>query len=115
MVTLETVRTAAARIAPHVRRTPLIDARWARLKLEMQQPTGSFKVRPAFNGILTHEREARAHGVITSSSGNFAQAVALAGRELGVDAVVVMTSAASRYKVERTRALGARLQICGDS
>ncbi len=76
------------------------------LKLELNQPTGSFKVRPAFNSILAHESEARSRGVIASSSGNFAQAVAFAASKLGIQAQIVMPSNTSPFKVERTRQLG---------
>jgi threonine dehydratase len=115
MLSPDAITEAATRIRPHVRRTPLIDSPWGRLKLETQQPTGSFKVRPAYNGMLAHATDARARGVLTSSSGNFAQAVALAARTLGIDALVVMTAGTSAYKIDRTRALGARIELCGDS
>lgn len=85
------------------------------LKLETQQPTGSFKPRPAFNSILTHLQKARAHGVIASSSGNFAQGVAYAARELGISALIVMSKASSPYKIERTKALGAEVVLCENS
>jgi len=51
------------------------------LKLESRQPTGAYKVRPALNGILTHLNEAKKRGVLTTSSGNFAQAVAWAAKK----------------------------------
>src|SRR5579871_3514759 len=71
------ITQARARIAAHVVRTPLVRG-WlgCLFKLETQQPTGSFKVRPAFNSVLASLDECRARGVVTSSSGNFAQAVA---------------------------------------
>jgi threonine dehydratase len=115
------LREARERIAPYLSPTPLVDAHAlsrrtgvrARLKLESLQPTGSFKVRPAFNGLLSRLPEAQARGVLCSSSGNFAQAVAFAARELGVSATIVMSSATSKFKVERTRALGAEVVSCG--
>jgi len=85
------------------------------LKLETQQPTGSFKVRPALNGALCHAEAARRAGVLASSSGNFAQAVAYAARELGLDAQIVMMSSSSPYKVAATEALGAKVVLCGNS
>jgi threonine dehydratase len=109
----------AARLAP----TPLLPARALSRELRRQvlykaeslQPTGAFKVRPAYNGIAANLKEARALGVVTSSSGNFAQAVAWAASELGVDATVVMMESASVYKRERTKALGAHVELCASN
>jgi threonine dehydratase len=121
-VTLERIREARARLRPFLKKTPLVYSEWLStrvgksvfLKLETQLPTSSFKPRPALNGILTRLREARARGVICSSSGNFAQAAAYAAKRLGVSAEVVMTRSSSAYKRERTRALGAKVLISGD-
>lgn len=85
------------------------------LKLESQHPTGSFKVRPAFFGILSHLEAAKKKGVLTSSSGNFAQAVAYAARALHLRAQIVMTSNTAPYKIERTKAQGAEVILCGPS
>ncbi len=85
------------------------------LKLETQQPIGAFKVRPAFNSILAKLRECRQSGVVTNSSGNFAQAVAYAASELDVSASIVMMKGASSYKRERTRRLGATVINCENS
>ena len=85
------------------------------LKLETQQPTGSFKVRPALNGALVCFEQARRDGVVASSSGNFAQAVAYAARELGLDAQIVMMSNSSPYKIRETQALGAEVVLCGNT
>ena len=112
---------AAARLSQYLTKTPLIFSRVLSeltrkkvyLKLETQQPTGSFKVRPAFNGILVHLEEARNKGVLTTSSGNYAQAVAYAARELGVSAAIVMTDDTAPFKVARTRALGGEVIFCG--
>lgn len=85
------------------------------LKLETQQPTGSFKPRPAFNSILTQLEQAKKRGVIASSSGNFAQGVAYAARELGLPATIVMMQKTSPFKIERTKQLGAKVVLCGDT
>src|SRR5262245_7278339 len=87
-------QAARKRLAPWLSPTPLVrsTAFGCQLKLETQQPTGSFKVRPAFNSMLARLDEARAKGVVASSSGNFAQAVAYAAAKLGVDAAIVMPS-----------------------
>ena len=112
-ISIEEVAKARARIAPYVLKTPLVRSNhfgvW--LKLETQQPTGAFKVRPAFNGMIAHLEEARAKGVIASSSGNFAQAVAFAARTFGVSAQIVMPSHTSPYKIERTRLFGGEVVL----
>jgi threonine dehydratase len=110
---LAEIEAAHARIRPHVRRTPLLttdldDA--LRLKPECFQRTGSFKVRGAFNAILLlRERRPALQGVIAVSSGNHAQAVALAARTVGVRAVLVIPSDANPIKVAATKALGAEV------
>lgn len=114
---------AKERIASYIQKTPLLYSQalseqtnkkvW--LKLETQQPTGAFKVRPAFNGILSHLAEARKNGVLTTSSGNFAAAVAYACGKLKVPSTIVMTDDTSAYKVEQTKKLGAEVVFCGQS
>jgi threonine dehydratase len=107
------IEAAAERIRPHVRRTPLLttdlDGR-LRLKPECFQRTGSFKVRGAFNAILRlRERDPSVRGVVTASSGNHAQAVALAARTAGLRAVILIPADANPGKVAATRALGAEV------
>jgi threonine dehydratase len=107
------IEAARARIAGHVRRTPLLATDLdpsLRLKPECLQVTGSFKPRGAFNAVLRlRERQPEATGVIAASSGNHAQAVALAARELGLRAVILIPEDASPVKVAGTRALGAEV------
>jgi threonine dehydratase len=117
-VTLEDIRAAARRVAAVARVTPLLDVSAAAgrpllLKCEHMQPGGAFKIRGAFNMIAQLTNEQRRRGVITFSSGNHGQAVALAARELGAPAVVVMPTTAPRIKVEGTRAFGAELIFAG--
>jgi threonine dehydratase len=81
------------------------------LKAELLQKTGSFKARGAINRILTLTPEEKERGVVTWSAGNHAQAVAWAAREEGVDCVVEMWATASAFKVERTRAYGAEVDL----
>jgi threonine dehydratase len=104
---------AAERIRPHVRRTPLLAADLdprLRLKPESFQRTGSFKARGAFNAVLQlSRRRPPPAGVITVSSGNHAQAVALAARSVGLKAVILIPSGANPAKVAATRALGAEV------
>lgn len=85
------------------------------LKLESRNPTGSFKVRPALNAVLADIDQARQKGIVTSSSGNFAQAVAWVAHKLELSAQIVMMRGASVYKRERTEALGAEVVLCDDS
>ena len=114
LVGLDDIRAAATRIAGRVVRTPLIPyagpaapgrALW--LKPESLQPTGAFKLRGAFNAILQRLDDARAHGVVTHSSGNHARAVAWVARELGLRATIVIPDVAPAVKVDAVRALGA--------
>ncbi|MDX6540029.1 MAG: threonine dehydratase [Gaiellales bacterium] len=109
-VTFDDVRRAAAVIDGHVRRTPVFSCAslgegiW--LKAELLQRTGAFKVRGAFSRIAELTQAERARGVVTCSAGNHAAAVALAGRELGTNALVMMPRHASQPKVDATRAYG---------
>ena len=106
------IHAAASRIRPHVRRTPTLttdlDARlW--LKPECFQVTGSFKPRGAFNAVLSLVESSRPTGLIAVSSGNHAQAVALAARTVGVPALILIPEDANPAKVAATRALGAEV------
>ena len=107
------VRQAADRIHGYVRRTPCLTTDLSqdlRLKPECFQVTGSFKVRGAFNAILTLAgHEPRPAGVIAVSSGNHAQAVALAAATVGLPALVLIPEDANPAKVAATRALGAEV------
>ncbi len=113
---LERVRRAAERIGPHVVRTPLLRHRLANgaellLKPEGLQPTGAFKLRGAFNRMLTLPEGCP--GVVAHSSGNHAQAVARAAAVLGLPAVVVMPDDAPELKRARTAADGAEIVRVG--
>lgn len=114
-VTIDDVRRAAGVVHGHVRRTPVFSCAslgagvW--LKAELLQRTGAFKVRGAFSRIAELSPEERARGVVTCSAGNHAAAVALAGRELGTHALVMMPSWASQAKVDATRAYGGTADV----
>ncbi|MBK0399166.1 threonine ammonia-lyase, biosynthetic [Limibaculum sp. M0105] len=105
------------------RRTPLepasrLSARLGNqiwLKREDLQPVFSFKLRGAYNRMRQLEPAERAAGVVAVSAGNHAQGVALAARELGVSAVIVMPQTTPRIKIQAVEALGARIELCGDS
>jgi threonine dehydratase len=120
LVTLAEIRAAAARIASIAVRTPLVEASFPGisgygtgkriyLKAESLQPIGAFKIRGAANKILQLTPEEIARGVITYSSGNHAQGVAYAAREVGAKAVIVMPSNAPAIKRAATLALGAEV------
>lgn len=124
LVTIDAIRAAAARIAHVAVRTPLVRAPFAgvagyglareiRLKAESLQPIGAFKMRGAANKILQLTADEIARGVITYSSGNHAQAVAYAAREVGAKAVIVMPSNAPAIKRAATLALGAEVVDVG--
>ncbi|MEO3781384.1 pyridoxal-phosphate dependent enzyme [Micromonospora sp. B11E3] len=102
--------------------TPLTPAPWddgrgeAFLKLESLQRTGSYKLRGASVFVQRRVREGRAsRGFVAASAGNHAQGLAIAAREAGVPATVVMPVHASPTKVHATRSLGARVELIGDN
>src|SRR5271165_4951826 len=124
LVTLEEIRAAAARIASVIVHTPLVRAPFEGiagrgtgkeifLKAESFQPIGSFKLRGAANKILQLSSDEIRRGVITYSSGNHAQGVAYAAREVGAKAVIVMPSNAPAIKKAATIALGAEVVDVG--
>ena len=111
---LPEIRAAAERIRPHIRRTPALttdlDATLV-LKPECFQVTGSFKARGAFNAVL--RLPPGTPGVVTASSGNHAQAVALAARTAGLPALILIPEGANPAKVAATRAFGAQVLTDG--
>jgi len=113
LVSLAEIEQAARRLAPVVVRTPLVPVprlhRDLLVKPESLQPTGSFKLRGAYNAISSSGSRARERGVIAHSSGNHGQAVAYAAALLGVHAVVVVPSSAPRVKTEAIEYYGAEL------
>ncbi|MDQ3808795.1 MAG: pyridoxal-phosphate dependent enzyme [Chloroflexota bacterium] len=114
-ITLEDVQAAAARIRGVANRTPVATSRTldrlvgasVLLKCENLQRGGAFKFRGAYNRLVCLSPEERARGVVAFSSGNHAQGVALAARELGIAATIVMPTDAPRLKVEATADYGA--------
>lgn len=118
LVSLAAIRAAAERVRPIARVTPLVDVsviagRPLFLKCESMQPAGAFKIRGAYNMVAQLSDEQRRRGVITYSSGNHGQAMALAARELGAPAVVVMPTTAPRMKIEGARSYGAEIILEG--
>ncbi len=120
--TIDDIRAAAVRIAPHLHHTPLLGSHSLSeltgyklsFKCENLQKTGSFKPRGAVNRIATLDPEAANRGIITISAGNHAQGVAYAAARLGIKAVVVMPETAVASKVEATRSYGAECILHGD-
>lgn len=117
-VSLQNILEARRRLREHVRCTPLLRSFYdpeLYLKAESLQITGSFKVRAAFNEISLLSEQERSRGVVTSSSGNFAQGAAYAAGRLGVSAKIVMMRSSSELKVARTRLYGGAVVFCGDN
>ena len=123
MVTIQDIEAAYIRVRPVVHKTPILSSRTfdrmagneVLFKAENFQRVGAFKIRGAYNKISTLTNEQRTHGVVTHSSGNHAQGVALAAQLLGVSAVVVMPRNAPPTKVNATRSYGAEVVFCDDS
>ena len=119
-VTIEEIESAYKALPTLVRRTPILPCALEPthignerlfLKLENLQPTGAYKVRAAFTMVASLTAEQRKRGVVLTSSGNFAQAFALAGKYYDVSIAVVMLSGTSPYKIEAARALGAEVHL----
>src|SRR5882757_7709748 len=116
---INAIRQARERIQPYIKRTPLEHSValsqylgtnvW--VKLELFQKTGAFKVRGAFNKLLSLTAEERKRGVVAISGGNHAQAVAYASRIMDVDAVVLMPESTPQNYLEATRNYGATVDL----
>ena len=119
MLTLDLIKQAAARIAGRVHRTPVMTSRAFNevagcevfFKCENLQRAGAFKARGATNRILSLTDDEKKRGVLAVSSGNHAQAVALAAREAGVRAVVCIPDDAPKMKVAGMRSYGADIRV----
>ena len=112
---------AHRRVAPHVHQTPVLASSTlsrqtgydVRLKAELFQRTGSYKIRGPSNKLPQLTPEQKRAGVICSSAGNHAQGVALAAAQLGIPAVVVMATNATPAKIAATKAYGAEVVLHG--
>ena len=115
--TRDDVERARVTIGDRVHRTPMLSSTTigARLKAELFQRTGSFKVRGALNKMSSLTPEEKARGVIAISAGNHAQAVAYAAAQEHVDALVVMWRGASEQKIAATRNYGAHVDLETDN
>lgn len=120
MIDPDDIRRASARIAPYVRRTPVIELERSAfgldaqltLKLEPLQHTGSFKPRGAFNRVLSHGISGGT--LVAASGGNHGVAVAYVARALGLQAEIFVPTVSSPVKVQRLRDYGATVRIIGD-
>jgi threonine dehydratase len=120
-ITVEDVLAAQRRIAPHVRRTPLVPSKTLSkrfrsnmyLKLELFQRTGAFKVRGAFNKILGLLDKEKPRGVVAVSGGNHGQAVAYAARKMGLKALILMPAMTPSNYIEATQGYGAKVVTAG--
>ncbi|MCX5767225.1 MAG: threonine/serine dehydratase [Gemmatimonadetes bacterium] len=120
-LTLRDFEETRARIAPHIKHTPLLTSRQlseatgfdARLKAELFQRVGSYKIRGPLNKFALMPEEQKRRGVVCSSAGNHAQGVALAARIHGIRAVVCMAANATPSKIAATRDYGAEVVLHG--
>ena len=121
LVGLTEIESAARRLQGVAVRTPLLPAEAVSeavgaevfLKCENLQRAGAFKIRGAFNFVSQLSDDQVKNGIITYSSGNHAQAVALTGRLRGIRAVVVMPTTVPRVKVDGTKRLGGEVVLEG--
>ena len=108
------------KISPYIHRTPVLSSQLINeiagcevfFKCENFQKMGAFKMRGAINAILNLTDKQKAKGVVTHSSGNFAQALSLAARSLGVKAYIVMPSSAPKVKIEAVKGYGGIVSVC---
>jgi threonine dehydratase len=120
-LTLRDFEEVRARIAPHIKHTPLLTSRQlsertgfdVRLKAEMFQRVGSYKIRGPLNKFALMPDEQKRRGVVCSSAGNHAQGVALAAKIHGIRAVVCMAANATPAKIAATRGYGAEVVLHG--
>ena len=121
-LTLDDFEEVRARIAPHIKHTPLLTSRQlsertgfdVRLKAEMFQRVGSYKIRGPLNKFALMPEEQKRRGVVCSSAGNHAQGVALAAKIHGIRAVVCMAENATPAKIAATRGYGAEVVLHGN-
>jgi threonine dehydratase len=119
-VDLAAIRAAAARIAAHIHRTPVMTSRsldeitGAQLffKCENFQKVGAFKARGASNAVFSLSEDEAARGVVTHSSGNHGAALAYAAARRGIPAWIVMPDNASAIKQANVRGFGGQVRLC---
>ena len=117
---MTTIKNVAKKIKPYIHETPILTSNLLNeivgcnifYKCENFQKMGAFKMRGAMNAILNLSEEQKAKGVVTHSSGNFAQALSLAANNLGVTAYIVMPSSAPKVKIDAVKGYGGEVTIC---
>jgi threonine dehydratase len=120
MISKEEFTTLHSEIATYIKRTPIMRSRLLNglaetevyFKCENFQRMGAFKMRGATAAILALSAEERAKGVVTHSSGNFAQAVSLSAKSLGIPAYIVMPSSAPQVKKDAVKTYGGQITEC---
>lgn len=119
-ITLEDIETAHKRIAPYIHRTPVLTCKSINeiagseiyFKCENFQKIGAFKIRGGMNASLTLSEDKLKNGLATHSSGNHAQAIAFAARQLGTKAYIVMPNNSPAVKVAAVKGYGAQITFC---
>src|SRR5512139_1633811 len=119
-ITIHDIHAAAKRIQPYIHRTPVLTNESLNqkvgaqvfLKCENLQKVGAFKFRGASNAVFSLSEEQAAHGVCTHSSGNHAQALALAARMRGIPAYIVMPDNAPTVKKDAVAGYGGQITFC---
>ena len=117
---MKTIKNVAKKIKPYIHETPILTSNLLNeivgcnifFKCENFQKMGAFKMRGATNAILNLSEEQKTKGVVTHSSGNFAQALSLAANKLGVTAYIVMPSSAPKVKIDAVKGYGGEVTIC---
>ena len=117
---MKTIKNVAKKIKPYIHETPILTSNLLNeivgcnifFKCENFQKMGAFKMRGAMNAILNLSEEQKDKGVVTHSSGNFAQALSLAANKLGVTAYIVMPSSALKVKIDAVKGYGGEVTIC---
>jgi threonine dehydratase len=115
-----TIEQAHERIRPHIHRTPILTSSTLNrmsgaeifFKCENFQKIGAFKIRGAMNAVLSLSETERARGIATHSSGNHAQAIAYAARQVGVKAYIVMPDNSPQVKINAVAGYGAEITLC---
>jgi threonine dehydratase len=117
---MTTIKNVAKTIKPYIHETPILTSTLLNeivgcdifFKCENFQKMGAFKMRGAMNAILNLSEEQKTKGVVTHSSGNFAQALSLAANKLGIKAYIVMPSSAPKVKIDAVKGYGGEVIIC---